>query len=259
MIDDSPPRFLPLPTGHNFRDMGGYHAADGRRVKWGQLFRSGYMSRIDADDAERLNALGIDTICDLRANDERDERPTLWHSAAKTELWARDHAFSAGKLGELMLRPDLKVDHTTESMMVIYEALPHEQAVSYRELLLRIAQGRVPIVFNCSAGKDRTGVAAALILSILGVSRALIEEDYLLSNTVVDGLIAFMESSSKYGPAVRERRHLVLPMLRVEPEYLAKSFATIERKHGSMDRYLDEVLGIGADEQVAIRENLLTI
>ncbi len=257
MMTDSPARFLDLPTGHNVRDIGGYETSDGRRVKWGRVFRAGYMSKIDAGDAAQLQALGLHTICDLRANDERLERPTVWHLETPTVLWARDHAFSAGALGELVLRPDLKSEHTEHSMLEIYRALPHEQVVSYRELLSRIAQSQVPILFNCSAGKDRTGLAAALILSILDVPYTVIEADYMLSNKVVDGLIEFMKSSPKYSDAVTNRLDRVLPMMRVEPTYLATSFEVIEREHGSVARYLDEVLGIGADAQAAIRNNLL--
>lgn len=257
MNTESNSRFLDLPSGHNFRDIGGYEGAGGRRVKWGKVFRSGYMSKIDAADAVLLQALGIDTICDLRANDERADRPTLWHDGTATELWARDHQFSAGALGQIVRRPDLTTEHTTESMLEIYRALPHEQAASYRELLLRIAGGRFPLVFNCSAGKDRTGLATALILAILGVPRALIVEDYLLSNAVVNDLIGFMKTSPKYGNAVANRLDQVMPMMRVEPAYLETSFQQIAQAHGSVDRYLDEALGIDAQAQQAIRDHLL--
>jgi protein-tyrosine phosphatase len=226
MTIDSPARILHLPSGHNFRDIGGYTARDGRIVKWRQVFRSGYMSRIAGEDAAQLHALGIDTICDLRANDERAERPTVWHVGSQTELWSRDHEFSAGSLAELANRPDLMASQTRESMFEIYRALPYEQTGSYRELFSRIANGRVPILFNCSAGKDRTGLATALILSILGVPRAVIDEDYLLSNGVLEGLIEYMKT-------------------------------VIERDHGTVEAYLDEALGINPAAQEAIRAHLL--
>jgi protein-tyrosine phosphatase len=254
---ESPARILYLPSGHNFRDIGGYPAKDGLSVKWRQVFRSGYMSKITGADTEQLHRLGIDTICDLRANDEREERPTVWHDGTTTDFWARDHEFSAGSLAELVTRPDLMAEHTRDSMHEIYSVLPYEQRESYRELLVRIAQGRLPILFNCSAGKDRTGLATALILSILGVAHDVIEEDYMLSNAVLDGLIDYMKSSPKYQQMATERLDLAMPMLRVESDYLATSFAVIEKEHGSVEHYLDEALGIGADAQEAIRANLL--
>jgi protein-tyrosine phosphatase len=257
MKTESPERILHLPSGHNFRDIGGYQAADGRTVKWRQVFRSGYMSRIAGEDAAQLQALGINTICDLRANDEREERPTVWHVGSQTELWARDHEFSAGSLAELATRPDLMASQTRDSMFEIYRLLPHEQTESYRELFNRIASGRIPILFNCSAGKDRTGLATALILTILGVPRAVIDADYLLSNGVLEGLIDYMKTSPKYRQLATERLDLAMPMLRVEADYLETSFAVIERDHGTVERYLDEALGISGDAQEAIRANLL--
>lgn len=256
MTDESPARVLPLPSGHNFRDIGGYTTREGRMVKWRRVFRSGFMSKIAGDDIVRLHELGIDTILDLRANDEREERPTLWHHGTGTEIWARDHEFSAGSLGELALRPDLMPEHSREGMFDIYRTLPHEQVESFRELFTRIAQGRLPILYNCSAGKDRTGLASALLLSLLGVDAATIEADYMLSNEAIDGLIDFMANSPKYAGLVRQLEQ-ALPMLRVEPEYLATSMAVIARDHGTVERYLAEALDIDADMQAAIRDQLL--
>jgi protein-tyrosine phosphatase len=250
-------RILALPSGHNFRDIGGYQTLNGHLVKWRQVFRSGYMPKITGDDLTQLRLLGIDTICDLRANDERAERPTIWHKGTATDLWARDHEYSAGALADLVMRPDLIAEQTREGMFEIYRTLPQEQAASYRELLRRIAQGRVPIVFNCSAGKDRTGLATALILSILGVPRSIIDQDYLLSNAALAGLVEYMKSSPKYRQLATERLDLAMPILRVESEYLATSFAVIEKTHGTVARYLREALGVTADEQDAIRANLL--
>lgn len=257
MTSDSHPRFIPLPSGHNFRDLGGYRAADGRSVRWRQLFRSGFMSKITAEDAATLHALGIDTICDFRANAEREERPTLWHGGSETELWARDYEFSAGAIAELLDRPDILASQTRDSMIEIYRELPYEQADSLRELFARIAAGRLPLLFNCSAGKDRTGVASALLLDLLGVPRATIEQDYMLTNEAMDGLIAFMADSPKYQHLLGDSLHRIEPLLRAEPDYLATSFAVIEDQHGSVEAYLSEVIGVGAGERATIRDRLL--
>jgi protein-tyrosine phosphatase len=250
-------RILHLPSGHNFRDLGGYRTADGQSVKWRTIFRSGHMSSITGDDIAQLHALGIDTICDFRANGERKERPTLWHEESPTELWARDHEGSLGSLTGLMARPDVRDGETHQTMLDIYRNFPREQAENYREMFKRIAQGRVPLVFNCSAGKDRTGLAAALLLSLLGVPRDVIEADYLLTNDVMEGLAAFLAASPKYKDFITLRREKSLPLLRAESEYLEASFAVIEKEYGSVETYLSEALGITADEQKAIRANML--
>jgi protein-tyrosine phosphatase len=252
-----PHRILPIETGHNFRDIGGYTAADGRRVKWRKIYRSGYMSHIAGDDIAQLQALDIDTICDFRTNSERKHRPTLWHSDSKTELWARDYDFSSGAFFDVADRSMLSASQMRSAMILLYEHLPFAQAQSYREMFARIATGRVPLLFNCSAGKDRTGVAAALLLSLLGVDYDVIEQDYMLTNERMDGLIAFMEKEPKYSKYVTERKADAMPLLRAETEYLSTSFKAIETKHGSVEAYIQNELGLSHGDIAAVKAELL--
>jgi protein-tyrosine phosphatase len=251
------PRMVPISTGHNIRDMGGYPAADGKYVRWGMLFRAGYMSDVVGEDAATLQSLGIVTICDLRANGERDLRPTAWHEPSNTELWARDHDVSAADLHKLMESGRVNAKTMRAAMVDLYHALPFVQADSYREMFARLKAGRVPLLFNCSAGKDRTGVAAALILTVLGVSRDIILEDYLLTNATIDNLIRFLGSDGRYSDIVSNRREDALPLLRAEAEYLVASFDVIMAQHGSVDAYLSEILGVSAEDQQAIRSHLI--
>jgi protein-tyrosine phosphatase len=250
-------RILHLPSGHNFRDIGGYQTADGRTVKWRQIFRSGYMSKITGEDREQLHGLGIDTICDFRANGERTERPTVWHEGTPTQLWARDYELSAGALGDLMKEPQVQASQSRASMLAVYRELPYEQADSYREMFDRIAAGRVPLVFNCSAGKDRTGVASALVLTLLGVPRSVVEEDYLLTNATIDGLFQFMAESERYKAFVTDRREQIMPVMMADKEYLDTSFDVIEREHGTVENYARDVLSLTDDAIAAIRTYLL--
>jgi protein-tyrosine phosphatase len=250
-------RILHLPSGHNFRDIGGYRTDDGRTVKWRQIFRSGYMSKITDEDRDQLHRLGIDTICDFRANGERTERPTVWHEGTATQLWARDYELSAGALGDLMKEPHIQAAQSRASMLAVYRELPYEQADSYREMFDRIAAGRVPLVFNCSAGKDRTGVASALVLTLLGVPRGVVDEDYLLTNATIDDLFKFMAESKQYKAFVTDRREQIMPVMMAEKEYLDTSFDVIEREHGSVENYVRDILSLSDDAIEAIRVNLL--
>jgi protein-tyrosine phosphatase len=254
---NSPPRILPLTTGHNFRDIGGYPAHDGKKVRWRQVFRSGYMSRIEGADVTQLEALGIDTICDFRANGERKRHPTRWHENSDTILWSRDYSFSAASFQPGVDFETVQAAQMHETMMQLYRDLPFEQAANFRELFARIAAGRLPLVFNCSAGKDRTGVAAAVLLSLLGVPRTIIETDYMLTNDSINGLITHLSSIPKYDDFVMNNQDHALPLLRAEPEYLATSFDVIERRHGSVENYLDAEIGISRNDQALIKERLL--
>ncbi len=250
-------RLLAAATGQNFRDMGGYEMMDGRRLRWRTLFRSGVMSRIDGDDHAELHALGIDTICDFRANGERERHPTRWHERGGTDLWVRDYDFSSGNLHQMIQQPGVVASEVHSAMSEIYRHLPFEQAPSFSEMFKRLAAGRVPLVFNCSAGKDRTGLAAALILRVLGASPEVIEADYMLTNDAIDGLSSFLIGDPKYANLIADRIEHAQPLLRAEPEYLATSFDVIEAQHGTVECYLQDRLGVSPADRVAIQGHLL--
>ena len=256
-MTDPLPRILARSTGQNFRDMGGYPVMDGRTTRWRTLFRSGVMSRVKDDDHDELHALGIDTICDFRANGERERHPTRWHERGTTELWMRDYDFSSGNLHQMVQKPDVVADDVHAAMTEIYRHMPFEQAPAFAEMFKRLAAGRVPLVFNCSAGKDRTGIAAALILTVLGASPEVIEGDYMLTNDAIEGLSSFLIGDPNYKALIAERIEHAQPLLRAEPEYLATAFSVIESEHGSVEAYLHDRLGVTSADRQAIQGHLL--
>jgi protein-tyrosine phosphatase len=255
---DAPPeRVIPLGGGHNFRDLGGYATADGRTLRWGMLFRSGTMADLTLADQALLAGFGIRLVCDLRANDERRERPTRWSEASPAEFWSRDHESSVGKLVRILSegRPDATA--ARDFMIEVYRRLPYEQAKAYRELFLRAASGQLPLVFHCSAGKDRTGCAAALLLSALGVPRATIIEDYLLTERFFEQgcrLILADPLGRTLDQYPAEAWH---PVIRAERAYIETMFATLEARHGSVDEYLATELRIDPPTLARLKENLL--
>ena len=254
---DAPERMLRLETGQNFRDLGGYPTEDGRRTRWRRLFRSGSMSRIAGADVGRLNALRIDTICDLRTNAERSRHPTAWCAGNAIAIWHRDHEHSSGAIAPLLAQSHLTVDGVRAAMQDAYRNLPYEQAPSYRQLFLQVASGRLPLVFHCSAGKDRTGIAAALLLTAIGVPRHVVEEDYLVTNETTSTLVRFVESDTKYGPFLRAWGETAMPLLRAEPGYLSAMFEAVEARHGSVEAYLRDALELPESTVPAIRAALL--
>lgn len=241
MTEMSP--LLPLEGGFNLRDMGGYATADGRRVKRGMLFRSGMMSMLTEADEAHLAGLGIATVCDLRRPGERRRDPTRWCEPAGVLYWTRDYDESSGVLGELLRGALPTADGVRASMIEVYRELLVDHAASYRFLFQRLAEGHVPLLFNCSAGKDRTGVAAALILSALGVPRETIYEDYLLTNRYADfSRIVGRDEADPY-------RHIdaavLAPLLAADADYLDTAFDSLDRDHGGVDAYL---ASIGVDD-----------
>jgi protein-tyrosine phosphatase len=257
MTDAQFDRVVAMEGGHNFRDIGGYPAADGRHVARGLIFRSGTMSELSDRDHAILDALGLKLICDLRSTAERGRRPSRLPEPARYEIWTRDHEMSAGDLVQAMRHPEATPDKVRDRMTEAYRTLAYEQAPSYRELFHRIAYGPLPLVFHCAAGKDRTGIAAALLLDLLGVDKALIFEDYALTDAFFARGCELVASDpvgdrlAGVDPAVWE------PMMRADPAYLAAMFVTLEVRHGSTEAFIREELGLGDRDIAAIRERLL--
>lgn len=247
-------RLVGLAGGHNFRDFGGYPTIDGRHVRRGMLFRSGVMAHVDEQDASMLRSLGIVTICDLRTLDERRRQPTAWPGPA-TEILADDGAASTATLHAILAEPGATGEDMTAAMVELYAELPFKHRSMYGLLLRRLAEGHAPLVVNCSAGKDRTGVAVAILLRALGVAPALVEEDYLASNHLID--LPRLLADSGYRNLHRNQPDLTSAMMAVTPAYLAAAFEAMEARSGSFEAYLSNALEIDAGDLARIRALLL--
>lgn len=167
----------------NFRDLGGYETADGRRVKKGIFYRSAPIVFQNDREREEFTALGIRTILDLRSSQERKARPNDRvpgcrdvHCSAISE-----ENMGGGNFDLAQMMRDGSIDQLGRYVEAVYQALPFDNP-AYRLLFELMRQEETPLVFHCSAGKDRTGFAACLILKTLGVPDQTILEDYMLSN-----------------------------------------------------------------------------
>ncbi len=253
-----PARVLKLEGVRNFRDLGGYLTDDGRRVRWRHLYRSASLGSLTSRDQAQLEALGLRAICDLRATDERAKEPVRWSSDRAPRLLERDYALDLSMLSSVLTRPGIGAAEARAAFRVLYDTLPHRFAESYRALFAALLAGDTPLAFNCSAGKDRTGVGAALVLAALGVPRQTIAEDYLLSNDHYrPGPEVAAAMSGRHGPWLLQLRpDLLQLMLTVEASYLEAAFESIERSHGSVDGFLESALRVDARARVALRERL---
>jgi protein-tyrosine phosphatase len=245
-------RVMALEGGRNFRDMGGYATRDGRRLKWGKLYRSGSMAALSAGAYEQLAALGVRSICDLRTTFEREANPVDWRRVPNLSYWARDYDMSFGDLREVLASDLPTAEMARAGMLKGYRDLPFEQAPAYAELFRMLAAGEVPLVFNCSAGKDRTGVAAALILGALGVPEEAIIEDYLLSNSTFNRSASAANARlATVGPEI------VAAILGVDASYIHAALAAVEAEHGSVAGYLEARLGVSERDLRGIQDLLL--
>jgi protein-tyrosine phosphatase len=251
-------RLVPLQGGLNFRDLGGYRTADGRRVRRGKLFRSGSLSKFTDEDCAYVAGLGLKTLIDLRTTDERTREPNLWVEAAPLTYWTRDYDMSFGELRRVMELDLHNPEHARKAMTALYEQLPFEQAPAYRELFQRIADGEIPMVFHCAAGKDRAGTAAALILSALGVPRETVMADYLLSDHLVERRReAHERAGGSLNPIAQLPPDVVRAILGADASYLEAGFAAIEARHGSLTGYLADELGVAEPMLAEIRGRLV--
>ena len=259
-------RLLPLEGGRNFRDLGGYATRDGRRVRWGRAYRSGVMSYLTDADRIRLDRLGLRTVCDFRAPGERKREPTNWQSPGVRVLhW--DYDFRSVSLRAVLADIDvreLSPEIAQQCMAELYRRLPTLFARPYADLFRKLAEGESPLVFHCAAGKDRTGIAAALILIGLGVPRDTVVDDYVLTDSVVDLEASLFEHprtsigvGDEHSHLRRVGREARAPLLQARPEYLQAAIEQIEGDYGSVEGYLRERLGVTEEMIRGIQDHLL--
>jgi protein-tyrosine phosphatase len=256
-------RVLSLQGGRNFRDLGGYATADGRRIRWGRVFRSGVMSYLTDHDHDYLKPLGIRTVCDFRTLRERQREPIRWGSD-RVDILEWDYDARNVSLRAYLTDAPFSPDAARATMKALYRKIPVIFKTQYAALFDRLASGELPLVFNCSAGKDRTGLAAALFLLSLGVSRDQVMADYVLTDSVVDlekelfarsrGSVALGDDHSYLRNVGHEARS---PLLKALPEYLDAAFEQLDTDHGSVPDFLRNVLGVGDDKLELIRARLL--
>lgn len=235
-------RVLPLDGGSNFRDLGGYRAEGGGTVNWGQLYRSAVMAGLTPDDFQRLGALGIRTVCDFRSTDERQRDPVGWPAGVEPTVLATDYGLDMGAIAALFRGGPVTAEGTRAAMEGFYAEMPFTFAAQYARMMRQLVDGHAPLAFNCSAGKDRTGLAAALLLTVLGVPYETVVADYLVSNETYRP-----KAPSDGGDDPTARMFAAMPedarqaLMGVDRRYLDASFRAISER-GGMDRYLAEQL-----------------
>ena len=241
------PRVIPLAGTSNVRDLGGWPTRDGRRVQFGRLFRGARLARITDADTATLRAHGVRTVVDLRSADERAKVPNIEHGFDEVAL-PIEPSFGP-RLREMAERREGSAAEMRALMARAYAAYAVEWAAQYRALFaLLLAERRLPLLFHCTAGKDRTGLAAALILAALGVREEAIREDYLATERL---WVPDEEASRLLPPEV------AATLLSVHASLLGAAFDAIHREHGTLEAYLRQRLGIDAPRLATLRAQFL--
>lgn len=240
-------------AAQNFREIGPVRGRGGKTLKPGVLFRSGDLSEVTDTCVARIRELGIRSMVDLRSAAERRRHPYEWLPAIDADAWGDPGESAAAAVSELLHRAEAGVDDVAAAMCDLYRDLPFSHAASYATLFRRVAEGRTPVLFGCAAGKDRTGVGAALLLWSIGVDFEAIFEDYLLTNQHFDRLREL--AARRYG--WRDLSPKIDMGLRAERVFLEAAIETVTDRCGGIDGYLEGTLGLSAGERAAIERELL--
>lgn len=248
MSDDE--RILRFEGIENFRDFGGYRTPRGELPR-GRLFRSAHQGRATDADLQRLEALNLAVVVDLRRPDERRRDPCRRPPAFGAEVieTALEGDAEAPHL-KFLREADLTAESAHGFMLDEYRRLPFEPAhlEVFRRYFEALGRAEGPVLIHCAAGKDRTGLLVALTHHLLGVSSADIMADYLLTNEarrMEDWTARFTDLIEReYGH--RPARDAVEAFLRVHPDWLRAALETIEERCGSLDGYLETALSVDA-------------
>jgi protein-tyrosine phosphatase len=248
-------RVLPLQGGNNFRDLGGYTTRDGHHVKWGVLFRSGTMAGLTSSDYAYLDQLGIRTVCDFRSTEERTNEPTRWQGSHMPIRNERDYALDTASLMKDVAQPGVTPEQAKLVFATFYREVPFVYVDHYRAMFAELLAGHAPLAFNCSAGKDRTGVASALLLSALGVEHEQVVADYLLSNRY------YKPAQPKPGAQDSTSRMLaslspeiIKVLMGVDASYVRAALDAAASRYGSLEAYFENELGIDAAALQKLRD-----
>ena len=246
-MSDSPARHLNLSGASNFRDLGGYATRDGRTVRWRQIFRSNHLGHLTDDDATVLRSLGVKSAFDFRGTGERAEALCGMSDITVHSLPVEPTVVAALRAIAASGTP-LSADHAVEVMRDSYRSYVQQNTPRFRALFAHLLEDRAPLVIHCTAGKDRTGFACALILHTLGVPDEVISEDYLLTNR-------FYRRDPNSGSDLPD--HVTQVLGSVQPAFLGAAFEAIDADYGSLETYLRDGIGLGAAERTALAARYL--
>ncbi|MGL9618005.1 tyrosine-protein phosphatase [Bradyrhizobium sp. U531] len=244
--NDTPARHLALQGASNFRDLGGYKTTDGRTTRWRHIFRSNHLGQLTADDVAIVRALGVRSAFDFRGREEREAGVCVVNEITVHSLPIEPTVVAA--LRAEIAGGTLTAPVALELMRESYRNYVRHNTQTFRSLFGHLLEDRAPLVIHCTAGKDRTGFASALILHALGVPDEIIAEDYLLTNQ------HYKRDATAATDLPEDVRNAIGS---VETSYLAAAFEAVGREYGDLETYLRDGLKLGATERAALKARYL--
>lgn len=245
-MSEAPARHLNLIGASNFRDLGGYRTQDGRTVRWRQIFRSNHLAHLTEQDVTVVRGLGVKSAFDFRGVTERADALCGMSDVTVHSLPVEPTVVAA--LRTIAATRNLSTDDAVDVMRESYRGYVEDNTERYRTLFAHLLEDRAPLVIHCTAGKDRTGFACALILHALGVPTEVIAEDYMLTNQ-------FYKRDPAHSTDLPDEVKQVLGTVRAA--FLNAAFEAIDAEYGSLDDYFRDGLGLGPAERKAFEGRYL--
>jgi protein-tyrosine phosphatase len=246
-MQDGPVRHFNLIGASNFRDLGGYAGKDGRRLRWGRLFRSNHLGHLTEADIAVVRRLGVKSAFDFRGTQERASAVCALDEIMVHSLPIEPTVVAALR-ARLTANAALSPADGLEVMRESYRNYVRQNTANFRTLFSHLLEDPGPLVIHCTAGKDRTGLASALVLHALGVPDDVIAEDYLLTNR-------FYRRDPSASSDLPDEVRQVLGSVQIS--FLTAAFDTIDAEYGDLEGYLSAGLGLGKVERAALETRYL--
>jgi protein-tyrosine phosphatase len=254
-------RLLKMEAIRNLRDVGGYKTADSRFVAWGKIYRSASLFNATENDiAHLLQAVGIRHVIDFRNHSETVIEPSPQQLLDNIQYHWLPIAVEGTARDDIVrhLQQEHSGDEDFSSLLVeVNRRLVSDHQPDFAAWFRILVEHEPPFLFHCTEGKDRTGFAAALLLSVLGVSREEIFNDYLLTNIVNAESIEERIEKSRLLSSFQINTAQLKRLLMAHTDYLQAAFSVIEQEYGSIDHYLAEAMGLTEQDKKTLREKFL--
>ena len=246
----------------NFRDIGGYSTGGGHKIKSGVIFRSGELSGLTPADQEAIARLNIRYEVDLRNSDERAANPSNWGKREPQLIWISVNQPNTNSQASIQPFSEVKdADGARKRMAQTTADLAINGAANIGKVLGELARADGPALIHCSAGKDRTGVTVAILMTLLGASREDVYHEYLRSNESIDAQMQRQQARAQAGKDTFSisglKPEVVRTMMGTEPSYIDAMFRQIDAKYGSFDAYTRDGLKLTGAQIAQLRKNLI--
>ena len=250
-------RKIVLDGTSNTRELGGYKTEDGRSLKWGVLYRSDKLSELTDADQEYLLQLGIKRVVDFRSSEEKQNEPDQLPSTIKYIEMPIEADGAIRPKVEAILKGDLNEDVGAILVETNKEFISDFSGV-YKGFIESLIENQEPTLFHCTAGKDRAGFAAALVLLAVGVPEKIVIEDYMKTNKYTEETIQdYINKINLYSLGSVDAE-ILRPLLGVEERFIRAALDEIKQKYGSVENFIRDELKIRDESIIELKNFLLT-